>query len=123
MICEDLKGKKVLVTGASSGIGSATAGLFSEQDCFVGIHYFRTSKGAEKTLQQVKKNSDGVLLSADVRDKKQVNEMVEKLPKKPAASTSLSTTPDRSLTDNPSKRLRWIIMKTYMLLMSAAFSW
>jgi 3-oxoacyl-[acyl-carrier protein] reductase len=78
MICEDLKGRSVLVTGASSGIGSATAVLFSQQDCFVGVHYFRTPDGAEKTLQQVKKNSDGILLRADVRDEKQVEEMVEK---------------------------------------------
>jgi 3-oxoacyl-[acyl-carrier protein] reductase len=82
MICEDLKGRRVLVTGASSGIGSATAVLFSEQGCFVGVHYFCTPDGAKKTFQQVKINSDGILLRADVRDEKQVNEMVEKFAKK-----------------------------------------
>ena len=39
MICEDLKGGRVLVTGASSGIGSAAAILFSEQGCYIGVHY------------------------------------------------------------------------------------
>ena len=77
MIYEDLKGSRVLVTGASSGIGSATAFLFSEQGSFVGVHYFSTRDGAEKTLKQVKKNTDGVLLRADVRDEKQVQQMVE----------------------------------------------
>ncbi len=62
MIYEDLKGKKVLVTGASSGIGLATAVSFSRQGGFVGVHYFRTEDGAKKALRQVKKNSDGVLL-------------------------------------------------------------
>ena len=76
MICGDLKGLRVLVTGASSGIGSAAAVLFSRQDCYVGIHYFRTPEGAGKTLEQVKKNSDGILLRADVRDEKQVRQMV-----------------------------------------------
>jgi len=77
VICTDLKGRKVLVTGASSGIGAATAVLFSQQDCFIGVHYYRTADGAKKTLGQVKKNSDGILLRADVRDEKQVEEMVE----------------------------------------------
>jgi len=81
MIYEDIKGKNVLVTGSSSGIGAATAVLFSRQACFVGVHYFRTKNGAEKTLEQVRKNSDGLLLYADVRDEKQVNEMVEQFAK------------------------------------------
>lgn len=76
MICEDLKGRKVLVTGASSGIGSATAILFSQQGSYIGVHYYRTPEGAKKTLEQVKKNSDGILLYADVRDEKQVEEMI-----------------------------------------------
>ncbi len=82
MIYEDLKGKKVLVTGSSSGIGSATAIMFSRQGCFVGVHYFRTKEGGEKTLAQVKKYSDGVLLCADMRDKEQVSRMVQQFAKK-----------------------------------------
>lgn len=78
MISEDLKGKKVLVTGSSSGIGEATAIMFSQQSCYIGVHYFQTKNGAEKTLEQVKKNSDGVLLCADVRDESQVNNMIER---------------------------------------------
>ena len=81
MLYEDLKGKKVLVTGSSSGIGQATATMFSEQGCFVGVHYFKTKRGGEKTLEQVKKNSDGVLLCADMRDEEQVSKMVEQFAK------------------------------------------
>lgn len=77
MIYEDLKGRKVLVTGSSSGIGAATAIMFSRQGCFVGVHYFKTKAGGEKTLEQVKQNSDGVLLAADMRKEKQVSKMVE----------------------------------------------
>lgn len=82
MIYEDLKGKKVLVTGSSSGIGAATAVMFSQQGCFVGVHYFQTKDGAEKTLEQIKKYSDGILLCSDMRDKEQVNRMVEQFAKK-----------------------------------------
>jgi 3-oxoacyl-[acyl-carrier protein] reductase len=81
MIYEDLKGKKVLVTGSSSGIGTATVVMFSQQGCFVGVHYFRTKAGAEKTLEQVKKYSDGVLLCADMRQPDQVRQMVESFAK------------------------------------------
>jgi 3-oxoacyl-[acyl-carrier protein] reductase len=82
MFCEDLKGSRVLITGSSSGIGAATAVLFSKQGCFVGVHYFQTPEGAQKTLEQVKKNSDGILLHADVRDRKQVEQMVEQFAQK-----------------------------------------
>jgi 3-oxoacyl-[acyl-carrier protein] reductase len=82
MICKDLKGMRVLITGASSGIGSAAAELFSRQGCYIGIHYFRTHDGAKKTLKQVKKKSDGILLFADVRDERQAEKMVEKFAEK-----------------------------------------
>jgi len=81
MTYEDLNGKRVLVTGSSSGIGAATAIMFSEQGCFVGVHYFKTKQGGEKTLEQVKKNSNGVLLRADMRDEEQVGKMVEQFAK------------------------------------------
>jgi 3-oxoacyl-[acyl-carrier protein] reductase len=78
MIYEDLKGKKVLITGSSSGIGQATAIEFARQGCFVGVHYFRTKQGGEQTLAAVKKHCDGILLKADVRNQIQVNKMVER---------------------------------------------
>jgi len=77
MTYEDLKDKKVLVTGSSSGIGRATAIRFSQQGCFVGVHYFQTKQGGEETLRQVKKFSDGILLRADIRGQAQVGRMVE----------------------------------------------
>jgi 3-oxoacyl-[acyl-carrier protein] reductase len=73
---EDLKSKRVLVTGSSSGIGAATAVMFAQQGCFVGVHYFRTKDGGEKTLAAVKEYSDGCLVCADMRDQKQVEAMM-----------------------------------------------
>lgn len=81
MIYEDLKGKRVLVTGSSSGIGAATAVMFAQQGCFVGIHYFKTKIGGEKTFTQVEKYGKGVLLQADMRSEKQVGKMIESFAK------------------------------------------
>jgi len=78
MTYEDLKGKKVLVTGSSSGIGAAAAVLFAKQGCFVGVHYFQTQSGGENTLSKVKECSDGIILCADIRDENHVNKMVGK---------------------------------------------
>ena len=69
------------MTGSSSGIGQATAIMFAQQGCFIGVHYFQTKQGGEKTLKEVKKFSDGILLKADVRSEKQVNKMVERFAK------------------------------------------
>ncbi len=75
MVYGDLKGKKVLVTGSSSGIGAATAKMFAQQGCFVGVHYFMTRAGGAKTLEAVRKASDGCLVGADLRDKNQTQKI------------------------------------------------
>jgi 3-oxoacyl-[acyl-carrier protein] reductase len=76
MAYSDLKGKKVLVTGSSSGIGAATAELFAKEGCFVGVHYFETRDGGKATLEKVKALSDGILLKADMRSEREVTDMV-----------------------------------------------
>jgi 3-oxoacyl-[acyl-carrier protein] reductase len=75
-VYEDLKGKRVLITGSSSGIGQAAAVAFARQGCFVGVHYFQTRSGGEETLRQVQALSEGCLLRADMRDEKQVETLI-----------------------------------------------
>ncbi|KTD10982.1 short-chain dehydrogenases/reductases family protein [Legionella gratiana] len=51
----DFKDKKVVVTGANRSIGQRIALAFSEQGADVVISYHNDSKGAEETVQSIKK--------------------------------------------------------------------
>jgi glucose 1-dehydrogenase len=52
-----LKGKYVLVTGATTGIGHATAIRFAEEGCGVAINYRSNPEAAKATLDAVQKAS------------------------------------------------------------------
>jgi 3-oxoacyl-[acyl-carrier protein] reductase len=49
----DLKGKVILVTGASGGIGSAVARRFAEEGARVMLHYHRNRTGAEELRHEL----------------------------------------------------------------------
>lgn len=64
----DLQAKTVLVTGASSGIGKATAVAFAQKRAHVLVHYGRNKIGAQETLRTVQNFSSGKLYQADLMD-------------------------------------------------------
>jgi 3-oxoacyl-[acyl-carrier protein] reductase len=53
-----IKGKKVLITGASGGIGSSMALLFAKFGASVGIHYHKGEDEAKKLVQMIKKEGN-----------------------------------------------------------------
>jgi len=74
---KDLKGKKTLITGASSGIGECTAELFSSQGAVVGIHYHTGKTAAENIVRKIQKNGgDAFALESDLLDFLSVKKLI-----------------------------------------------
>src|SRR5688572_2223983 len=79
-----LKGKNVLVTGGSSGIGQAIAVRFAEYGANVAINYLRQPEEAHDTEQQVhacvnrvrQEGVQDILVGGDVSDEADVVRMV-----------------------------------------------
>lgn len=74
-----LSGKVVLVTGASSGIGKATAVAFAHKGAHVLVHYGKNKAGAEDTLREVEKVSRGALHQADLMDRERIIALFEEI--------------------------------------------
>ena len=69
----------ILITGASQGIGRATAIEAAKKKSFVGINYSKNSDAAESCLEAVKSHGgDGIILKCDVADNIAVIDMFEK---------------------------------------------
>jgi len=63
---EDIKNKRVLITGANGGMGSAIAKLFADYEACLGLHYHKDKDEAVKLLKEIKeKTKEAELFQAD----------------------------------------------------------
>lgn len=66
---DDLRGRRVLITGASSGIGAAVATAFGHCGARVGVHYNRSEDQARQVVADVQRNGGAAVpLQADLSE-------------------------------------------------------
>lgn len=68
-----LSGARVLVTGASGGIGQATARALAAEGAELGLHFFQSETSARQLAEELPVES--ILLRADLSNERQVDTM------------------------------------------------
>jgi 3-oxoacyl-[acyl-carrier protein] reductase len=75
---DDLRGRSVLITGASTGIGAACARAFGELGAKVAVHYHQSRDAAEEVAQAVQSaGGEAFTVQGDLRLSTQCQQVVD----------------------------------------------
>ena len=115
--------KVALVTGSSKGIGASIAIALSKSGYNVVVNYNNDYDGALRTLEEVKKYSDGCIEKCDISNELEIKYMVENVISKYGkidllvnnAGIAIDTTFEDKTTDNFRKILDTNLIGTFMV--------
>jgi 3-oxoacyl-[acyl-carrier protein] reductase len=78
-----LEEQVVLITGASSGIGRATAMAMAREGASVAVNYLKNQKGAEEAVEAIRNaGGDALAIRADVTRRQEVHDLVQAVRKR-----------------------------------------
>jgi len=76
---EDLRGKVVVITGASSGLGRAMAVRFGSEGAKVVVNYFNNEEDGKKVAQEVQAaGGEAIWVQGDVSKEQDVKSLIER---------------------------------------------
>jgi NAD(P)-dependent dehydrogenase (short-subunit alcohol dehydrogenase family) len=82
--------KVAIVTGASSGIGAATAKLLGSQGYAVAVHYNNNAQGADKTVDSIlTQGGQAIAVKADLHFENEIKNLFEIIDTKLGSVTAL----------------------------------
>jgi 3-oxoacyl-[acyl-carrier protein] reductase len=103
-----MKDRVVLITGASRGIGAATAKLLGRHGASVGVNYYGSEAAAKEVVDEISSGGGKALaVKADVRDPHQVEAMVQQVSETFGAIDTLVVNANASFAVAPFVDYRW----------------